>query len=114
MFVDFDDELLPPRQRPWTVTVTTTGGQYWDFRTHSEKIRTSLEDEIPWQHYDAVAVFYDLLEWVNGEDSISESNDCGLRQPVVDPTTPDLVPHVFDQDPIVIHGPLTILFRNDC
>jgi hypothetical protein len=40
-----------------------------------------LEDFKPWARYSAIPRFYELLAWLNGDDSIFESNDCGLRPP---------------------------------
>lgn len=112
MFVETDTEIPPPRCHPWTVVTLNPEAQYWNFRLHPEDIPTALEDFRPWAHYPAIQSFYGLLAWINGNDSIFESNDSGLRPPKVDPETPELVRHVFDADPVGVHGRLAIIFRN--
>ena len=44
-------------------------------------IRSSLEDFIPWERYAAIEVFYVLLERLNHEKSLLESNDCAFTGP---------------------------------
>jgi len=112
MFVDYDTEIPPPRQHPWTRVEANPEAQYWDFRANTEQIPLVLEDFKPWAHYAAIPRFYELLAWLNGSDSIFESNDCGLRPPKVDDATPEIVRHVFSSDPIVLHGRLAIIFRD--
>lgn len=112
MIVAYDDEIPPPREHPWTVTMTTPDGRYWDFKAHPEQIPLVLEDFRPWAHYAAIPRFYELLAWLNGPDSILESNDCGLRPPRVDAEAPEMVRGSFTGDPVVVHGRLTVLFRN--
>jgi len=55
--------------------------RYYDFRAKPELIPVVLEDFRPWDAYDAVRSFYDLLAWINGEGSPFESNDCALAGP---------------------------------
>ncbi len=43
-----------------------------------ELIRSSLEDLQEWATYPAIETFYRLLEWLNGPESVLESNDCAL------------------------------------
>jgi len=52
--------------------------RYYDFRNHPELIPFSLEDFRPWERYEAIPRFYDLLRWLNGAESAFESNDCGF------------------------------------
>ena len=82
MLVYYDDQIPPagqgPRAHPYA------GGlhpdiRYYDFRAHPELIPTVLEDFLPVSHFPAIQRFYDLLAWINGPDSVFESNDCGLR-----------------------------------
>jgi hypothetical protein len=112
MFVDYDTEKPPGRQHPWTVVVANPHEKYVDFKTYPDQIPLTLPDFKPWSHYQAIQTFYALLTWLNGADSIFESNDCGLRAPRRDTTTPEIVRKAFDADPIVVHGRLTIVFRD--
>jgi len=112
MFVDYDTEKPPARQHPWTVVVAKPEEKYVDFKAYPDQIPLALPDFIPWAHYPAIQTFYGLLAWLNGADSIFESNDCGLRPPRRDNDAPQVVRNAFDADPIVVHGRLTIIFRD--
>lgn len=67
------------RDHPWIVTWNDPIARYVDFRKHPEKIESSLEDFIPYAHYPMVQRYYEFLRWVNGPESILETNDCALR-----------------------------------
>ena len=112
MFTGYEHDQPPGRQHPWTVVVANPTDQYVDFKTHPDQIPLALPDFIPWAHYPAIQTFYGLLAWLNGPESVFESNDCGLRPPRVDPNTPEMVRPVFAADPIVVHCRLTILYRD--
>jgi hypothetical protein len=112
MFVQYDNRPDPPsRNHPWSIVVEQPGGQYWNFREHPSLIPEVLEDFKPWAHYSAIQQFYYLLSWLNGPDSIFETNDCALGIPSVDTKTPDVVRTVFEAYPISMHGRLTLIFR---
>ena len=85
--------------------------RYWNFRDHPELIPHVLEDFKRWDHYPAIEKFYELLTWLNGADSMFETNGCALGIPNVDTKTPTMVRKVFDADPISIHGRLAIIYR---
>jgi|ERR1043165_3846355 hypothetical protein len=70
-----------PRSHPWRDSGFEGGGSYHDFKTHPELIREVLEDFKPHEHQNAVQTFYSFLEYLNGLDSVLESNDCALRAP---------------------------------
>jgi hypothetical protein len=112
MFVVYSDEIPPARHHPWTPPDNNPEARYYDFKAQPELIPVVLEDFKPWVHYPAIPRFYELFAWLNGSESILESNDCGLRPPRRDHAAPDIVRQVFDSDPIMIHGRLTILFRD--
>jgi hypothetical protein len=112
MFVVYDTEKPPGRHHPWTVAVKNPEEQYVDFRAHPDQIPLVLPDFKPWSHYSAIQTFYALLTWLNGPDSIFESNDCALGTPRRDNDTPEIVRRAFEADPIVIYGRLTIIFRD--
>lgn len=112
MFVNYDAENPPPRQHPWTKVEANPEARYWNFLAHPDQIPLVLEDFKPWAHYAAIPRFYELLTWLNGNDSIFESNDCGLRPSKQDNEAPDLIRHLFISDPIVLHGRLAFIFRD--
>lgn len=64
------------RSHPWTKMQINDENIYIDFKKDSDLIRTSLEDLIPYKKWDFVEQFYTLIESVNGQDSLLESNDC--------------------------------------
>ena len=70
------------RSHPWSGAALDETLAYLDLRSTPSLIRTSLEDFTPWSRYPAVERFYELLEWLNGESSRLESNDCAFSAPV--------------------------------
>ncbi len=109
MFVDIDQGWhAPPREHPWTASVSNAEWRYCNFRENPELIRSSLEDFKLWEHYSGVPRFYEFLEWMNGTESNFETNDCGLRPPRIDNAPPPVIPFV---NPVVIHSRVTVLFR---
>jgi hypothetical protein len=112
VFVDYDTQKPPGRQHPWTFVVTKPEERYVDFKAHPDQIALVLSDFKPWSNYSAIQTFYSLLAWLNGPDSVLESNDCGLRPPRKDAGAPNLIRNAFDADPIVMHSRLTVIFRD--
>jgi hypothetical protein len=112
MYVQYDDERAPERNHPWTVVIGDPEARYWNFREDPELISTVLEDFTPWARYPAIQQFYTLLRWLNGPESAFETNDCGMIPPRLDAETPPMVRQVFDTDPLVIHGRISILYRH--
>jgi hypothetical protein len=70
-----------PRSHPWTDTASNPDHRYWDLKAELFRVRTSLEDFVPWSHYAAIEEFYRLLEWLNAPASTLESNDCAFTGP---------------------------------
>ena len=70
-----------PRSHPWTDVAGNADYRYYDFKTEPARIRTSLEDFVPWARYPAIDAVYTLLEWLNGATSTLESNDCAFTGP---------------------------------
>jgi len=68
-----------PRSHPWNHAASNPTHRCYDFKSHPELIRTKLEDFLPLNKWSAIDHFYELLEWLNGSDSVLESNDCGTR-----------------------------------
>ena len=101
--------MPPGRYHPWTQSHTNSNWAYRDFKAQLELIETALEDFVPFADKPAVVAFYALMRWLNGPESIFETNDCGLRPPRVDREPP----HVITlREPIVMHSRLTVLFRD--
>lgn len=73
-----DPDSLRPRSHPWIDGESNPAHRYYDFRAKPELIRSSLEDMREWSSYPAAETFYRLLEWLNGSESVFESNDCAL------------------------------------
>ena len=76
-----DPEPESIRSHPWTVATADSANRYLDFKESPALIRTCLEDFLPWSTWPAVERFYDIVEWLNGPDSILESNDCAFSGP---------------------------------
>lgn len=66
------------RTHPWTFAEHNPSWRYVDFRREPEKIETSLEDFRPWAQFPATQRFYELIRWLNGPDSLFETNDCAF------------------------------------
>ncbi len=70
-----------PRSHPWVDTAGSPECRYYDLTATPELIRNSLEDFLPWSHYEAIEDFYLLLTALNHPKSILESNDCAFTGP---------------------------------
>src|SRR5512141_2167738 len=81
-----DPQAGPARSHPWAGSSVDPGSRYFDLKKNPELIRTALEDFRPWSAWPAVETFYRLLEWLNGPDSILESNDCAFAGPCANET----------------------------
>ncbi|MCX5727310.1 MAG: hypothetical protein NTZ28_00430, partial [Nitrospirae bacterium] len=73
-----DPDSLIPRSHPWIDGESDPAHRYYDFRTSPELIRSTIEDMQEWSTYPATETFYRLLEWLNGSESVFESNDCAF------------------------------------
>lgn len=73
-----DPSSLHPRSHPWITSQSNPTHRYYDFRERPELIRSSIEDMQEWSAYPATKTFYRLLEWLNGPESVFESNDCAF------------------------------------
>ena len=78
VFEHNDPDSLSPRSHPWIDGESDPTHRYYDFRTRPERIRSSIEDMQEWSAYPATETFYRLLEWLNGSESVFESNDCAF------------------------------------
>ncbi len=110
MFVQLETSSIPPpREHPWTVSTANPDWKYYDFKTNCDLIPQVLEDYKRWENYQAIQTFYNFLGWLNGPESVFESNDCALGSPKEDPRPPDVIPKDCRT---CISGRLTILFRD--
>jgi hypothetical protein len=100
-----DPDSLKLRSHPWIDAQSDPAYRYYDFKTRPELIRLSLEDLQPWNAYSAVETFYRLLEWLNGSDSIFESNDSAFSGAAATAGTQS-------STPLQCSGRLMILYRN--
>ncbi len=69
------------RSHPWTDSASCADYRYVDLKADVSRVRTALEDFVPWSHYAAIDDFYTLVEWINGPRSTLESNDCAFTGP---------------------------------
>ena len=82
-----DPDSLKLRSHPWIDAESDPTNRYYDFKTHPELIRSSLEDMQEWSEYPATETFYRLLEWLNGAESVFESNDCAFSGAIANTST---------------------------
>lgn len=76
---EFDtDAASEPRAHPYDPSPRAT---YYDFKKCPELIPEVLRDFKRWATFSAVREFYDLLRWLNGPESVLESNDCAFIGP---------------------------------
>ncbi|MEO5955662.1 MAG: hypothetical protein ABIR36_08265 [Nitrospiraceae bacterium] len=73
-----DPDSMSPRSHPWVDSASNPAHRYYNFRSSPELIRSSIEDMQEWSAYPATETFYRLLEWLNGPESVFESNDCAF------------------------------------
>lgn len=75
------DPFDEPRSHPWLDAVDDPNARYYDLTATPARIRSSLEDFLPWSRFPAVESFYSLLERLNHPKSVLESNDCAFSGP---------------------------------
>jgi hypothetical protein len=75
------DPFDEPRSHPWLGAAESPESQYYDLTATPARIRSSLEDFLPWSRFPAVDSFYALLERLNHPKSALESNDCAFTGP---------------------------------
>ncbi|MET0791957.1 MAG: hypothetical protein ABW061_10585 [Polyangiaceae bacterium] len=75
------DPFDEPRSHPWLGSAQSPEFQYYDLTLTPARIRSSLEDFLPWSRFQAVESFYALLERLNHPRSALESNDCAFTGP---------------------------------
>ncbi|MEO8800204.1 MAG: hypothetical protein ABI551_20095 [Polyangiaceae bacterium] len=93
------------RAHPWTDAVSNSTFRYYDLKKEPARIRTSLEDFLPWKSYAAIDRFFGLLEAINGARSRLESNDCAFTGP--SPNESPSIPQAMQ-----CTGRVMVLFRD--
>ena len=83
-----DPDSMSPRSHPWVDSESNPAHRYYNFRSSPELIRSSIEDMQEWSAYPATETFYRLLEWLNGPESVFESNDCAFSGATATPLSP--------------------------
>ena len=84
MFVYFDRDQHARAQamgrfHPWTVTLETPDGRYYDFMREPAAIRAGLEDLEYARGTPLEDSVVEFIGWANGPSSSFETNDFGLR-----------------------------------
>jgi hypothetical protein len=99
------EPFAAPRSHPWVGAASDKTSRYYDLTASPALIRSSLEDFVPWARYAAVDAFYGLLERVNHEKSLLESNDCAFTGPHPSKST-------SSQKALECSGRVMVLFRD--
>ena len=99
------DPSVLVRSHPYDSAKYDSRVKHYDFVKHPELIRKVLEDFKPWERYESIESFYQLLEWTNGSESIFESSDCRLESPKKNPNKN--MPY-----DLVLQGRVMIFFRD--
>ena len=98
------DPFDEPRSHPWLDAVGDPSSRYYDLTATPARIRSSLEDFLPWSRFAAVESFYSLLERLNHPKSVLESNDCAFSGPHANEDLTIL-------KPVQCFGRVMVLFR---
>jgi hypothetical protein len=98
------EPFAAPRSHPWVGAASDKTSRYYDLTASPALIRSSLEDFVPWGRYAAVEAFYVLLERLNHEKSLLESNDCAFTGPHPSEST-------ATQKALECSGRVMVLFR---
>jgi hypothetical protein len=99
------EPFATPRSHPWVGAASDKASRYYDLTESPERVRTSLEDFLPWAGYAAIEAFYVLLERLNHKKSLLESNDCAF-------TGPHPSENAAAQKALECSGRVMVLFRD--
>lgn len=104
VYYDTSRTYAEPRVHPYSAASDDQSG-YVDFKARPELVELVLEDFKPYSDKKAVQTFYRFLKWINGLDSLLETNDCAFRPPN------------SHQDPnsemaLCAHGRVFVLYRD--
>lgn len=88
---DYALDNLPIREHPWTHSEDAVEETYVDFKEHPELVEDVLRSFKPWDAYEGIQRFYDMIRWLNSLESRLETNDCrfdGVEKNVQEDTFP--------------------------
>jgi hypothetical protein len=74
-----EHDMKTGRTHPWKYAEHNPSWRYVNFRREPDKIESALEDFRPWAQFPATRRFYELIRWLNGADSLFETNDCAFQ-----------------------------------
>jgi hypothetical protein len=98
-------ESAVPRAHPWSSALANESHVYIDFKANPKLIRSAIEDLRSYADEPFAEEFYSLIEWLNGKESLLETNDCAFS---------GAIRNIDSQFPFKhrCSGRLMILFRN--
>ncbi len=94
------------RHQPWTVSAQNPEFKYYDSRKNPELVSQVLEDFTPFNEYAAVQRFYEMVTWLNGDESKFETSDCRF-----DGIKPNTQKEQWDKE-LACHGALVVFYRD--
>ncbi len=107
VYFESDDKYEGIRAFPYNGTSGGPEEDYYDFKKNPELIPRVLEDFVPWEKHKAIQRFYEMLRWLNGDDSPLESSDCALARQLGENRTKEPFPRQFESS-----GRLMVLYRD--
>jgi hypothetical protein len=69
-FHDAQEGVGEPRPHPWQASMYDRSAKFVDFLKRPDLIRSSLEDFLPYAAQPAIDRFFQLVEWMNGPDTV--------------------------------------------
>ncbi len=94
------------RCHPWSHARDNEDCKYYNFRESPEMIADVLEDFQPVKDTEAAKEFFDLVRWLNSEESIFETNDCAFHLPHAN------LENAHMAKPVECGGRLMLFFRD--
>jgi hypothetical protein len=107
VYFESDDTYEGIRAHPYEGTSGGPEEAYYDFKEKPELIPQVLEDFKTWEEHEAIQVFYEMLRWLNGEDSALESSDCALARQLGENRSKGPFPRELE-----CSGRLMVFYRN--
>ena len=107
VYFESDNKYEGIRAFPYKGTAGGAEQDYYNFKENPHLISSVLEDFVPWQKYQAINYFYEMLRWLNGNSSPLESSDSALANQLGENPTKEAFPRALQ-----IRGRLMILFRD--
>jgi hypothetical protein len=106
-FHDKKEGIGETRPHPWQRSLHDPNAKFADFLKRPDLVRTSLEDFVPYAAQPAIDRFFQLVEWMNGPDTLWETTESYLWPP--------LSPHTnqfFALYPVICSARLVFFNRN--